>query len=42
VAKWKAEPHNYGVLNLLNVFPRTTYLARVRNPNEELETHGEG
>ncbi len=42
VAKWKAEPHNYGVLNLLNVFPRTTYLARVRNPNEELEAHGEG
>ncbi|MCX7792771.1 MAG: TAT-variant-translocated molybdopterin oxidoreductase [Chloroflexaceae bacterium] len=42
VAKWKAEPHNYGVLNLLNIFPRTTYLARVRNPNEELEAHGEG
>ncbi|MCS6881606.1 MAG: TAT-variant-translocated molybdopterin oxidoreductase [Oscillochloridaceae bacterium] len=42
VAKWKAEPHNYGVLNLLNIFPRTTYLARIRNPNEELEAHGEG
>ncbi len=41
VAKWKAEPHNYGVLNILNTFPRTSYLARVRNPNEELEAHGE-
>ncbi|GAB4428017.1 MAG: TAT-variant-translocated molybdopterin oxidoreductase [Chloroflexi bacterium OHK40] len=37
VAKWKAEPHNYTVLNFLNTKPRTSYLARVRNPNEELE-----
>jgi MoCo/4Fe-4S cofactor protein with predicted Tat translocation signal len=37
VAQWKAEPHNYGLLGFLNTKPRTTYLARVRNPNEELE-----
>ncbi|MFV9506335.1 MAG: TAT-variant-translocated molybdopterin oxidoreductase [Oscillochloridaceae bacterium umkhey_bin13] len=37
VAKWKAESHNYGFIGLLNTIPRTTYLARVRNPNEELE-----
>ncbi|NTU79591.1 MAG: TAT-variant-translocated molybdopterin oxidoreductase [Chloroflexales bacterium] len=37
VAKWKAEPHNYGFIGMLNTKPRTTYLARVRNLNEELE-----
>lgn len=37
VAKWKAEGHNYKFLGLLNTFPRTTYLARVRNPNAALE-----
>ncbi len=37
VRKWKEEPHNYGFLGLLNTAPRTTYIARVRNPNEELE-----
>ncbi|HMQ30556.1 MAG TPA: TAT-variant-translocated molybdopterin oxidoreductase [Chloroflexaceae bacterium] len=37
VAKWKQEYHNYGFIGLLNTAPRTTYLARVRNPNEELE-----
>jgi molybdopterin-containing oxidoreductase family iron-sulfur binding subunit len=40
VAKWKAEPHTYKLLGLLNTEPRTTYVARVRNPNEELEAHG--
>ncbi|PDW03996.1 TAT-variant-translocated molybdopterin oxidoreductase [Candidatus Viridilinea mediisalina] len=35
VAKWKKEKHNYYLLGLLNVTPRTTYLARVRNPNSE-------
>jgi molybdopterin-containing oxidoreductase family iron-sulfur binding subunit len=38
VAQWKAESHNYGLLGLLNTEPRTTYLARVRNPNEALDT----
>lgn len=37
VAKWKAQGHNYSLLGFLNTEPRTTYLARVRNPNEELE-----
>ena len=36
VKKLKDEPHNYGVFGLLNTKPRTTYLARVRNPNEAL------
>jgi MoCo/4Fe-4S cofactor protein with predicted Tat translocation signal len=45
VARFKAEPHNYSVLGVLNTKPRTTYLARVRNPNPALaeeEGHGEG
>jgi len=37
VAKWKAEGHNYSLLAFLNTIPRTTYLARVRNPSEDLE-----
>ena len=37
VAKLKREPANYGVLAELNTRPRTTYLAAVRNLNEELE-----
>src|SRR5262249_35479480 len=36
VAKLKAEPRNYGVLAELNVRPRTTYLARITNPNAEV------
>lgn len=31
------QPHNYGLLGELNTKPRTTYIARVRNPNKELE-----
>lgn len=37
VAALKAEPHNYTVLDELNTKPRTSYLARVRNPNPEME-----
>ncbi len=37
VAKLKANPRNYGLLDDLNTRPRTTYLAAVRNPNPELE-----
>jgi molybdopterin-containing oxidoreductase family iron-sulfur binding subunit len=39
VARLKAESLNYGMLTELNTKPRTTYLARLRNPNPEL---GEG
>jgi molybdopterin-containing oxidoreductase family iron-sulfur binding subunit len=33
VAKLKTEPRNYEMLKYLNVAPRTTYLARIKNPN---------
>jgi molybdopterin-containing oxidoreductase family iron-sulfur binding subunit len=36
VAKLKQEPRSYGALAELNVRPRTTYLAAVRNPNPAL------
>ena len=40
VAKLKASQLNYGMLNELNTNPRTTYLAKLRNPNPELEGEG--
>ncbi|HET7452262.1 MAG TPA: 4Fe-4S dicluster domain-containing protein, partial [Thermoanaerobaculia bacterium] len=36
VAAMKAEPLNYGLLTELNTRPRTTYLAKIWNPNPEL------
>jgi molybdopterin-containing oxidoreductase family iron-sulfur binding subunit len=39
VARLKAEPLNYGLLTELNTRPRTTYQARLRNPNPEIK-HG--
>jgi molybdopterin-containing oxidoreductase family iron-sulfur binding subunit len=37
VAQLKASPLNYSLLAELNTQPRTTYLAKLRNPNPELE-----
>jgi len=38
VSRAKADPRTYGLLTELNTRPRTTYVARLRNPNPELET----
>jgi molybdopterin-containing oxidoreductase family iron-sulfur binding subunit len=37
VSRLKASKLNYGLLTDLNTRPHTTYLARLRNPNPELE-----
>lgn len=38
VAKHKHQDHAYGLLDELDTRPRTTYLAKLRNPNPALET----
>ena len=40
VSRLKRSPLNYSMLAELNTRPRTTYLAKVRNPNNELEQNG--
>ncbi|HEX9017364.1 MAG TPA: hypothetical protein VF960_15335, partial [Chloroflexota bacterium] len=36
VRQWKEEPRGYGLLAELNTRPRTSYLARLKNPNPEI------
>ncbi len=40
MAKLKHEPHNYELLKSLTTKPRTSYLARITNPSEELAEGG--
>jgi len=37
IARTKADPRNYALLEELNTRPRTTYLAKLTNPNPALE-----
>jgi len=41
VSKLKENPRNYSLLGELNVRPRNSYLARLRNPNTALEGHAD-
>ena len=40
IAKVKKSERNYGLLTDLGTKPRTTYLAKVSNPNHDLAPHG--
>ncbi len=42
VSKLKAQPRHYSLLGELNTVPRTTYLARVKNPNPKMPDHTRG
>lgn len=41
VSKWKSNPRDYSVLGYLNTRPRTTFLAKVRNPNKHMPDHAD-
>jgi Fe-S-cluster-containing hydrogenase components 1 len=38
VSRLKREPHDYALLAELNTRPRTTFLARIKNPNPNIQT----
>ena len=42
VAKRKKQPLDYGILTELGTRPRTTYLAKLRNPEEHLAEKQDG
>ena len=41
VQRAKRDPRTFAMLDYLNIGPRTTYMLRVRNPNERLRPRGE-
>jgi molybdopterin-containing oxidoreductase family iron-sulfur binding subunit len=41
VSKWKTQPQNYTLLGDLLTKPRTSYLARIRNPNPAMPDYHE-
>jgi len=42
VSRWKSDPLDYGMLTELGTRPRTSYLAKLRNPNPELTDGQDG